>query len=135
MQIKRRRVSSGFSLIHVLTSIGLLVTLLVTLAPLLNTTARIQRESGERIQALWAIHGVLEKIRTREVSFPDETGKSQTHTLDLPVGPFCGLTIQNTRKFSAGMVQITVSADWTTLQGRHVTVSLTELIDRNAGRL
>ena len=135
MLIKPPRVSAGFTLIHVLTSIGLLVTLLVTLAPLLNTTARMQRESGEKIQALWAIHGVLGKIRTGEISCPVETGQSQTHSLDRPMGALTDLTIQNTRKFHAGLSQITVSAEWTTLQGRQVTVSLTELMPGMEGRL
>jgi len=129
MRCKRK--NNGFSLLNVLTSIGLIMILLVTLIPLFSASARIQRETGERIQALWILHGVLEDIRIDHITAPVSGDKSVP--VEPPVGLVQSVLIHSTRHHLSGLREVRVSASWTTLQGRKVEVSLTELFTAGGG--
>lgn len=112
-------------MLNVLVSIGLLGVILATLLPTFTWTARMERASTERIQALWAAHGLLEELRM--VANPGETGR----VLRWPLEGFRAFREAEIRWEpgpAAGLLELEVAIAWTTLQGMPVRVALRELV-------
>lgn len=118
--------ASGFSLLNVVMSVGLIVTLLVTLLPVYTANARLQRTATERIQVLWSLHGVLEQSRMGVL--PTKTGLLNPDTLATLFPGFVDSVEMTVTPVNPRAVRVELTVKWVSLQHRTLTETLAEII-------
>ncbi|MCD4654920.1 hypothetical protein K8T06_13420 [bacterium] len=123
---------NGFSMLSILFSIIIILALLGMTLPLYTANARIQRSATERMQALWIIHGVLVEIQESSIDLPVKFDNRVEYSLPNSFPGSGDLTILKEQTDFSGLVKVMVSLEWTSLQGRKLSESLSEyvLVDR-----